>query len=136
VNANQFARARERIEGRSGRSDKWRKRAFKQLLKEAGAELVSAGSRVLAYRMPNGTTVCHKRRFVTFEAATSVLRQIAAEPAPRMKPVRAYPCAVCRGWHLTSKAYREPAHIPGDTDTEQTQAHDARTGAASAATSG
>jgi hypothetical protein len=104
MNAGQFERQRARIESQSsGRTDKWRKRAFQHLVREAGAEVVSSGRRITSYRLPNGQSVCHKRRFRCEGDALDTLRQIAIEEEPRKKPIRAYACYVCFGWHVTSQ---------------------------------
>lgn len=104
MNAGRFERDRLRIEEQSrGRSKEWRKRAMRHLVDDAGAEVVSTGSRVIAYRLPSGKQVCHKSKFKTEHQALETLRQIAEEPQNRKKPVRAYACYQCGGWHLTSR---------------------------------
>jgi hypothetical protein len=103
MNANEFDRHRQRNEAWS-RSKRWRKRAMQHLVADAGAHVIASGSRIIAYKLPDGTTACFKRRFPTEDAANRTLRQIACEPEPRKKPIRAYPCFECSGWHVTSKA--------------------------------
>ena len=104
MNAGRFERDRLKIESQSrGRSNKWRKRAMKHLVEESGAEVIAIGKRVYAYKMEDGSTACHKRRFKTQDAANETLRQIAVEPEPRKKPIRAYFCKYCEGWHVTSE---------------------------------
>lgn len=75
------------------------------LMADTGVEAVASGSRVVAYRKPSGRTVCVKRRYQDEQQATDALAQIAATPDQRKKPIRAYACAACRGWHITSKTY-------------------------------
>lgn len=103
MNAGKFDRERLRIEAKcKGRGKRWRKKAMQHLVEDSGAEVVSTGKRIIGYKLPDGTTACQKRRFATEDDALDVLRQIAAEPEPRKKPIRAYPCFVCCGWHFTS----------------------------------
>jgi hypothetical protein len=104
VNADQFARRRGRIEHQADRSSRWRTKAMRQLVNEAGAVLMVAGHRVVGWRLPNGQVVCVKTRLTTEEAADDLLQQIARTDGTRPKrPVRSYPCQHCGGWHLTSQ---------------------------------
>lgn len=105
MNPAEFARRRDRIMHHSpGRSDAWRKRAMKQLASEADAKpQQTAGNRVIAWRMRNGQHVCVKHRYQNEGAATSALVQMQREPDGRRKPIRAYPCYFCCGWHITSQ---------------------------------
>jgi hypothetical protein len=101
----EFAKRRERIMHQSpGRSNDWRKRAMKQLAAEAGAAVMTNGSRVFSYSLPNGKRVCVKHRYSTHDQATDAMGQMQREPDTRVKPIRAYACHDCRGWHITSKS--------------------------------
>ena len=104
MNAGKFERERERIE-REGyrRGKRWLKRAMQHLLEDCGATPIKSGNRVIAHRMEEGHAVCVKRRFKTEAQADHVLMQISLEPEPRKKPIRAYYCYCCCGWHLTSE---------------------------------
>lgn len=55
-----------------------------------------------------GRKTCKKVRFPTKGKAWEALDQIALKKvAPGTKrPVRAYKCTRCGGWHITSKALR------------------------------
>ncbi len=105
MNAGKFERQRVKIESRKGRSGNWRKRAMHHLVEDAHAEPIKSGNRVVAYQLEDGAA-CTKRRFQTEEIANDTIRQIADEPEPRKKPIRAYFCWACSGWHLTSKEKR------------------------------
>ncbi len=108
MNPGKFERQLALIEHKSpGRSDAWRKRAKAQLLRDTGVEAIGTPGRVMAYRKPNGRTVCVKKRYQDEQRAMEALEHIAAVDDPRKKPIRAYACASCRGWHLTSKSYDE-----------------------------
>jgi hypothetical protein len=134
MNAGRFERDRCRIESEPGRSNAWRKRALQHLIRQAGAEPISTGKRVVAYRLPDGKMVCKKRRFQNEQQALDTLRMIAAEHEPRTKqPVRAYACYACMGWHITSWRNHALATVPAHSDPEEAQPHDASTGAAPAA---
>ena len=101
----EYARRRARIDAKSfTRTPRWHKRAMKQLNKEAGAVALIAGRKVVGHQLPSGRVVCIKRRFHTEELALAKLAQIAKEPADRHKPIRAFACYSCLGWHLTSQA--------------------------------
>jgi hypothetical protein len=101
----QFARKRDRIMHNSpGRSDEWRKRAMKRLAADAGAVPQHAGGgRVIAWRMSNGQLVCVKHRYASEQQANNAMTQMQREPDGRRKPIRAYPCYACFGWHITSQ---------------------------------
>lgn len=52
------------------------------------------------HRCPNGG----KTRYRDQAEARRALRKFAARSTREKFPVRAYFCAACRGWHLTSRA--------------------------------
>lgn len=109
MNAAEFARRRGRIEHQAGRKHSWRVKAMRQLVNDAHAILVVAGGKIVGWHLPSGETVCMKQRFRDEGAATFQLGQIARTDGARLKrPVRAYACQFCGGWHLTSKV------IPSD----------------------
>jgi hypothetical protein len=105
MNAAEFARRRERIMHHSpGRSDDWRKRAMKRLAADAGAEpKTTRGGRIVSYRMKSGGHVCVKHRYRNETAATNALTCMQRERDGRRKPIRAYQCDHCHGWHITSQ---------------------------------
>lgn len=101
----QFAAARERILSQSHtRSNDWRKRALAHLAAEARAEPQFSGKRILSWRMPTGQHVCVKHRYTSEVRAISAMGEMHRETDGRRKPVRAYPCFFCNGWHITSQA--------------------------------
>ncbi len=102
MNAGEFARRRARIEREHGRTEQWKKRALQQLVREARATPVHANGRTVAWRMPDGVTVCFKHRYADSDTASEALRMIALTEGTHTKPRRAYPCPHCGGWHLTS----------------------------------
>lgn len=105
MNARQFAAARERILSQSpGRSNDWRKRALARLAAEARAEPQTSGKRVLSWRMPTGQHVCVKHRYTSEIRAVSAMDEMHRETDGRRKPIRAYPCYFCSGWHITSQS--------------------------------
>jgi hypothetical protein len=104
MNAARFARALHLIEHRSpGRTHDWRKRATAKLVAQVHAEPLRTGSRVLSYRLPDGCHVCVKHRYATEPHAISAIVQIGLEADGRRKPIRAYACSFCCGWHITSR---------------------------------
>lgn len=57
------------------------------------------------------TTTCPitgKTRFKDQARAQRRLEQIADHPSSGPKPVRAYPCRGCSGWHLSSQPTLRP----------------------------
>lgn len=105
MNARQFATARERILSQSpGRSNDWRKRALARLIAEARAEPQHSGKRILSWRMTTGQHVCVKHRYTTEARATDAILEMHRETDGRRKPIRAYACYFCNGWHITSQA--------------------------------
>jgi hypothetical protein len=100
----EYRRKRDLIERECiHRAASWRKRDIKRLNKEAQATPVQFGRKVIGQRLPSGRVVCVKQRFKTEDAALGIIAQIAREPANRLKPIRAFPCYVCGGWHLTKQ---------------------------------
>lgn len=102
MNPANFDKHRGRIEHIPGRSLAWRKRALKRLIADAGVVELKTGKRVTAYRLPCQTVICVKRRYPNEQSAIDALAQIGNEHDGRIKPIRAYPCYRCFGWHLTS----------------------------------
>lgn len=101
----EYRRKRARIEAEATRrAPSWRKRALKRLTVEAGAVALVMGRKVVAHKLPGGRVVCVKQRFVSEEQALERLATIAHGPNDRVKPIRAFPCYSCLGWHLTSQA--------------------------------
>jgi hypothetical protein len=109
MNATQFAKRRGRIEHQANRPHAWRVKAMQQLVNEARAVVVVIGRRVIGWKLPDGQVVCAKARFINADAADDQLLQIARTDGVRPKrPVRAYACPFCAGWHLTSQAHDAP----------------------------
>lgn len=103
MNAQEFIKRRAKIEGTWGRARDWQRNAFKRLVREAGAVPVVGKRRVVAYHLAAGEVVCVKQRFKDEPAAAMSLQMIHEERQPREHiPVRAYHCAHCKGWHITS----------------------------------
>lgn len=103
MNAGEFIKRRAKIEHARTRPNWWHRRAIAALIREAGAVPVVSGRRVIAYQLASGETVCAKQRFKDEPAAARTLQMIHNEHQPRTNvPVRAYPCAHCKGWHITS----------------------------------
>ncbi|PZQ21142.1 MAG: hypothetical protein DI569_12820 [Sphingopyxis macrogoltabida] len=104
MTGRKFARQRARIIARA-RSDSHAKRAIAHLAREAGALPVKAGHKLLGHVLPDGFTVCEKRRYASEGAAIAELTGVRAfaHLQPHKTPVRAYACDHCRGWHLTSR---------------------------------
>lgn len=86
------------------RSNAWRKRALANLAREANATTeTTSGHRVLSWRLNNGKHVCVKHRYASDTQATEAIEQMQREPDGRRKPIRAYACYYCFGWHITSQ---------------------------------
>lgn len=95
-------RSRDLIDTR-GRSSAWMKRALAHLVREAGARPVTVRGHPVAHRLPDGRTVCVKRRFITQGAADAVLATVnELIGGTHKKPRRTYLCPHCHGWHVTS----------------------------------
>lgn len=105
MNAGNFARKRALIL-RRGRGAKHERKAMAHLVRDAGAVPVRVDGRVVAYRMPDGGTVCELRRYRDVQAAHQELQNVHAfahlSPGKRL-PVRPYECPFCGGWHVTSQ---------------------------------
>lgn len=100
----EFARRRDRIMHDHSRSNEWRKRALRRLALEAGAAVeTTSGNRVLSWRLNNGQHVCVKHRYRSQDDATSAIDQMQRAHDGRRKPIRAYACYYCFGWHITSQ---------------------------------
>ncbi len=99
MNRGEFDRKRAHIRGTPRR----RKRALQHLLEDAGAREVKRGSHTVGFRLADGVTVCVKQRYRDSVAANDALFQIQQLPGENVRPVRAYPCQMCRGWHLTKR---------------------------------
>jgi hypothetical protein len=103
MNAAQFARTRDRI-AREAKSRKgYEVKAMRRLIREARALIVICGRSIIGWRLPDGSIVCYKRRYVTQDAAVADMLGIQAEYGKRGLPRRAYHCDFCGGFHLTSK---------------------------------
>jgi hypothetical protein len=104
VRPAEFARRRDRIMHASGRSNAWRKRALQHLAREANAATeTTSGNRVLSWRLNNGQHVCAKHRYVSETQATDAICEMQRQHDGRRKPIRAYACYYCFGWHITSQ---------------------------------
>lgn len=104
MNANKFGRQRAIIEhAKAGRSRAWRKRALAKLAADTGVEQIATGKRIIAYRLPDGRVICVKHRYQNEAAAIDAIQQIARTTGSNKKPIRAYPCYQCMGWHITSE---------------------------------
>lgn len=101
VNAGEFAKRRALIEHEDGRRRGYKRKALKSLVKEAKAARVFIGDKMVGWRLPNGQTVCLKRRYPSSDAAADALAAIADCPRTKVIPWRAYECPFCKGWHLT-----------------------------------
>lgn len=102
MNAHQFSRHRARIED-DLRSPQWKRDAFRHLLRQARVIIILAEWKVRGWRLPTGEVICIKRRYQTEGHASLVLDNIGMTSGTHRKPVRAYPCPYCTGWHLTSR---------------------------------
>lgn len=101
---SEFRRKRDRIEGECIRRSKgWRKRALAQLVKEARGEVLLSNHKAIGHRLGGGHIVCVKQRYTTEAGAVNAINEIAREPDGRQKPIRAFSCHRCGGWHLTKQ---------------------------------
>lgn len=105
MNAGEFAKRRARIEHEAWRRGKqWATKAMASLMRQAGAIMVLVHGKQVAWRLPDGQTVCKKRRYRTEPEALLELQHVRDDPKGHKVPVRVYACPYCRGWHLTSQA--------------------------------
>jgi hypothetical protein len=103
MNAAQFSRARQRIEREAKSRKGYGTKALRRLVREARAVTVIGGTRIIGWRMRDGTMVCRKDRYSTRDQAVAVMLGIQAEYGKAGKPRRAYECNFCGGFHLTSR---------------------------------
>lgn len=103
MNAAQFSRERERIERDSHAGANFQRRAFSRLVERARAIRFIVSGKVLGWRLPDGSMVCAKRRFIDQPAAIAYMLAIQAQDGKRNAPRRSYQCEFCKGWHLTSR---------------------------------
>lgn len=103
MNAGEFARRRARIDHEHGRRKGYARKALASLVREAGAVAIVIEGRVAGWKLPNGQTVCKKRRYRTELDAQLALVAIKGHPLTPRIPGRVYRCGFCMGWHLTSQ---------------------------------
>lgn len=107
MNGRQFAAKRGRILARA-RSERHARKAIEHMARKAGAQPVRINGKLIAHVFPDGFVVCEKRRFRDEAAALDELAGVRAfEHLHAHKlPGRAYQCANCGGWHMTSQPRR------------------------------
>lgn len=88
------------------RGSAWGKRALAALNKRADIDPIIRGHKIVGHQFSRGA-VCLKQRFITEQLALQTLARIAREPDARRKPIRAFYCTTCGGWHVTSQQHRE-----------------------------
>lgn len=103
MNASEFAKKRARIEHERRHSKGYAAKAFAALEREARVVRVYSGRKLVAWRLPNGQTVCRKRRYRTEVDAMMALVAVHRDPKTPKVPVRWYSCGYCHGYHLTSQ---------------------------------
>lgn len=103
MNAGEFAKRRARIDGEHNRRKGYAARALASLVRESRAVLVVVDGKQVAWKLPNGQTVCRKRRYRTEPEAMLVLEGVLQCPRTTKVPARFYHCPWCDGWHLTSQ---------------------------------
>lgn len=110
MRAADFARQLSRIHSvaKHGGSLARASRCARALIRRTGAVPIVHASKVIAYRLPDGSIACEKQRFRDPESAGVELARIRRTSAHSYIPVRAYRCDLCRGWHLTSKSQGHP----------------------------
>lgn len=98
-----FARKRALIL-KSGRGERFARKALAHLARETGAEPVYSGRKLLGHRLPDGFTICELRRYRDKQAAFDELRGIwrFAHLHENRLPDKAFPCPRCLGWHLAT----------------------------------
>lgn len=74
--------------------------AFKRIIRQAKAWTIYGQNVVIGWRMPTGEIVCRKYRHQGEAQALAALETF--EALGGQAPRRAYPCANCNGWHLSS----------------------------------
>ena len=99
----EFSKRRERIEHAPKRSDQWRKKAMRSLVREARAVVVVMSNHPIGWQMLDGRIVCSKRRYKNLREAELHLQIINAFGTGDVKPRRAYFCPQCHGYHLTKR---------------------------------
>lgn len=105
MNGREFARKRARIE-HEARTPSAQRKALRHLVSEARAVEVIVQGKLVGYQLPDGFMVCVKRRYHSEVEAMMELSNVQLFQrinSNRHIPIRAYFCAYCRGWHLTSR---------------------------------
>lgn len=59
-----------------------------------------------AFRRKRKRSCGGKRRYHDHDDAITALHRLASKSSRTKVPTRAYPCARCKGWHLTSRPDR------------------------------
>lgn len=104
MNAGQFAKRRALIDLEEHRRGKgYRSKALAALMREAGAEAISRGGKVVGWKLPNQQVACKKERHASVLNAMIALESALSADHSRKRPVRYYHCEHCDGWHLTSQ---------------------------------
>lgn len=103
MHASTFQRERRKIERQARGKASRERRALRQLVQRVGAAAVIEGNRIIGYRMRDGSVACSKVRYRDDLAAQLDLARIRALPTAGHKPIRAYHCPWCHGFHLTSR---------------------------------
>lgn len=107
MRASEFARRRARIIGRARGRQAFTDKAMERLARDAEATPLQAQGRIVAWALPTGAVVCVKERLRDGHQAFAELERIALQSPPWQHiPMRAYRCAFCEGWHLTSQEAR------------------------------
>lgn len=103
MNAGEFAKRMARIDHEHGRRKGYAAKALAALVREAGAAIIIMRGKAVGWRLPNGQTVCRKRRYRTEPDAQLALVHIRDDPKTPKVPWRCYLCPHCKGWHLSSQ---------------------------------
>lgn len=103
MNASEFAKRRARIDHERRQSKGYAARAMAALEREARAVRVYARGKLVAWYLPNGQTVCKKRRYTQDIDAMLALTDLMHHSQCAKVPCRIYRCPHCLGWHLTSR---------------------------------
>lgn len=105
MKGGRFASKRGRIL-HNGRGERHQRKALAHLAREAGARPIRGPrGQVIAHILRDGFVACEKRRYPDAETAQAELDGVRAfgHLQQGKMPVRAYPCGLCRGWHVTSR---------------------------------
>ena len=110
---SEFARRYGRIQHLARINPQRAAKCRKALVKRARARPEVLRSTAVAYRMPTGIA-CVRFRYRAEAAARAELARISEYSKRLRQPNRAYPCVLCKAWHLAVETWSDEHARPHD----------------------